>query len=111
MLSTTPIDTHSPPPPHNTIHLSPQTPYSFPKEAINDETVELLAPYFAAPDFTYESASKASGNVAGVCVCVRAHCGGVWFVFVGAGGGGVAAGVAGVWTRRRRRAVAVRGRP
>jgi hypothetical protein len=39
---------------------------NFAKEQINDETVELLQPYFAAPDFNYESARKASGNVAGV---------------------------------------------
>jgi hypothetical protein len=43
---------------------------NFPKEQINDETVELLQPYFAAPDFNYESARKASGNVAGGC-CFR----------------------------------------
>ena len=30
----------------------------FPKEGINDETVELLAPYFAAPDFNFDSAKK-----------------------------------------------------
>jgi dynein heavy chain len=39
---------------------------NFAKEQINDETVELLQPYFAAPDFNYDSARKASGNVAGV---------------------------------------------
>ncbi|GFR42148.1 hypothetical protein Agub_g3000 [Astrephomene gubernaculifera] len=39
----------------------------FPKEQINDETVELLEPYFMSDDFTFESASKASGNVAGLC--------------------------------------------
>ena len=31
---------------------------NFPKEQINDETVELLAPYFAAPDFNFDSAKK-----------------------------------------------------
>lgn len=34
---------------------------NFPKEAITDETVELLQPYFAAPDFKYESAKKVGG--------------------------------------------------
>lgn len=38
---------------------------NFPKEQIDDETVELLQPYFNAPDFNFESARKASGNVAG----------------------------------------------
>ena len=40
---------------------------NFPKEQINDETCELLQPYFAAPDFNYEMAKKASGSVAGLC--------------------------------------------
>ena len=31
---------------------------NFPKDCINDETIELLQPYFAAPDFTFESARK-----------------------------------------------------
>ena len=31
---------------------------NFPKECINDETVELLQPYFNAPDFNFESAKK-----------------------------------------------------
>lgn len=31
---------------------------NFPKEQINDETVELLRPYFAAPDFNYNAAKK-----------------------------------------------------
>lgn len=31
---------------------------NFPKEGINDETVELLQPYFDAPDFNFESAKK-----------------------------------------------------
>ena len=32
----------------------------FPKERINDETCELLQPYFSVPDFNPEDASKAS---------------------------------------------------
>ncbi len=32
---------------------------NFPKEGITDETVELLRPYFKAPDFNFESAKKA----------------------------------------------------
>lgn len=47
---------------------------NFPKEAINDETVELLQPYFAAPDFNYDSAKNASGNVAGLCNWAEAMC-------------------------------------
>lgn len=31
---------------------------NFPKEAITDETVELLRPYFRAPDFNFDSAKK-----------------------------------------------------
>lgn len=47
---------------------------TFPKESINDETVELLKPYFAAPDFNYESAKKASGSVAGLCNWAESMC-------------------------------------
>ncbi|KAI3432720.1 hypothetical protein D9Q98_004263 [Chlorella vulgaris] len=47
---------------------------NFPKEAINDETVELLGPYFAAPDFNFEAAKKASGNVAGLCNWAKSMC-------------------------------------
>lgn len=42
---------------------------NYPKEQIDDETIELLQPYFSAPDFNYDSARKASGNVAGEGVC------------------------------------------
>lgn len=31
---------------------------NFLKEGINDETVELLQPYFRAPDFNFDSAKK-----------------------------------------------------
>ncbi|KAG8470448.1 hypothetical protein KFE25_008869 [Diacronema lutheri] len=44
----------------------------FDRDAINDETVELLHPYISAEDFTYDDAKKASGNVAGLCTWVRA---------------------------------------
>ena len=54
--------------------LRPQSLMTFPKEAINDETVELLQPYFAAPDFNYEAAKKASGNVAGLCNWAASMC-------------------------------------
>lgn len=47
---------------------------NFPKEQINDETVELLKPYFSAPDFNFEAATKASGNVAGLCNWAEAMC-------------------------------------
>jgi dynein heavy chain len=44
----------------------------FPKENITDETCELLEPYFSAPDYNFEAARKASGNVAGLCNWCRA---------------------------------------
>ena len=44
------------------------------QEQINDETIELLMPYFAAPDFNYEAARKASGAVAGLCNWAEAMC-------------------------------------
>lgn len=36
---------------------------NFPKEQITDETVELLKPYFAAPDFNYEAAKKVCSQI------------------------------------------------
>merc|ERR1719446_1015479 len=43
----------------------------FNKDAINDETIELLQPFTSAEDMTYADAKKASGNVAGLCVWVN----------------------------------------
>ena len=43
----------------------------FNKDAINDETVELLHPYLAAVDFTAEDAKKVAGALAGLCIWAR----------------------------------------
>jgi len=48
--------------------------FNFPKEQINDETVELLQPYFSAVDYNFDAAKKASGNVAGLCNWCHAMC-------------------------------------
>ena len=45
---------------------------NFPKEFMTDEDVELLQPYTSAPDFNYDAAKKASGNVAGLCSWAQA---------------------------------------
>jgi len=44
---------------------------AFNKDAINDETIELLYPYTSAEDMNYNDAKKASGNVAGLCIWVN----------------------------------------
>ena len=45
---------------------------TFAKDAINDETVELLYPYLAAPDMTPDDARKVASALAGLCTWARA---------------------------------------
>jgi len=46
--------------------------FKFNKDAVTDETCELLQPYLEMIDFSTEAAQKVSGSVAGLCTWVKA---------------------------------------